>query len=98
MGFDNITFASDGLEAFTECSLQKFDIICLDHSMPYLTGADFLVALRSKNTLNTNTPVIMVSAFVPELSTRLSYIENLFFVDKPIDFTRLSRYVKMCTN
>jgi CheY-like chemotaxis protein len=95
LGFENITFAQDGLEAFTECSLQKFDIITLDHMMPFMKGADFLIALRNKPGLNQKTPVIMISAFLPELSETIKTIENTFFMDKPVDFTRLSRYVKM---
>ncbi|MBC7537925.1 MAG: response regulator [Bacteriovorax sp.] len=94
-GFENITFAQDGLEAFTECSLQKFDIITLDHMMPFMKGAEFLIALRNKPGLNQKTPVTMISAFIPELSETITSIENTYFLEKPVDFTRLSRYVKM---
>lgn len=93
--FDSVTFAADGLEAYTECSLQKFDIITLDHHMPFLQGAEFLTALRNKPGINQFTPVIMVSAYLPELPETIKTIENTFFVDKPVDFTRLSRYVNM---
>lgn len=95
LGFENITFAQDGLEAFTECSLQKFDIITLDHMMPFMKGAEFLIALRNKPGLNQSTPVIMISAHLPELSETIKSIENTFFLDKPVDFTRFNRYVKM---
>jgi CheY-like chemotaxis protein len=94
-GFESITFAQDGLEAFTECSLQKFDIITLDHMMPHLRGADFLTALRIKPGINQNTTVVMISAHIPELSDAIKTIENTFFMDKPVDFNRLARYVKM---
>lgn len=95
LGFENVTFAADGLEAFTECSLQKFDIITLDHMMPFLKGADFLIALRNKPGLNQFTPVIMITAHMPELSETVKTIENTYFMDKPVDFNRLIRYVKM---
>lgn len=94
-GLDKITFAGDGLEAYTECSLQKFDIITLDHMMPFMKGADFLIALRNKPGINQHTPVIMISAHLPELSETVKTIENTFFLDKPIDLQRLIRYVKM---
>lgn len=93
--FDNVTFASDGLEAYTECTLQKFDVITLDHMMPYMKGADFLIALRNKPGINQHTPVIMISAFLPELSETIKSIENTFFLEKPVDFSRLIRYIKM---
>lgn len=95
LGFESITFAKDGLEAFVECTLQKFDIITLDHMMPYMKGADFLVALRNKPGPNQKTPVIMISAYLPDLSETIRSIENTYFMDKPVDFTSLIRYVKM---
>ena len=95
LGFTDITFAQDGLEAFSLCSQQKFDVITLDHMMPYFKGADFLVALRNKSGPNQNTPVVMISAYLPDLSETIRTIENTYFLDKPVDFTRLTRYVKM---
>lgn len=95
LAFESITFAQDGLEAFTECSLQVFDVITLDHMMPHLTGADFLTALRTKPGPNQKTPVIMISAHLPELPEAIKSHESTFFMDKPVDFKRLLRYVKM---
>lgn len=95
LGFEFTTFAADGFDGFVECSLQKFDIITLDHVMPLMDGAQFLVALRSKPGLNQDTPVIMVSGHIPDLPEAIKTIENTFFVDKPVDFNRLVRYVKM---
>jgi CheY-like chemotaxis protein len=98
LGFESITYAQDGLDAFTECSLQKFDVITLDHMMPFMKGADFLIALRNKPGLNQYTTVIMISAYLPDLSETIKTVENTFFMDKPVDFARLSRYVKMSLN
>jgi CheY-like chemotaxis protein len=95
LSFESVTFAGDGLEAFIECSLQKFDIITLDHQMPFLKGAEFLHALRNKPGINQHTTVIMISAFLPDLPETVKTVENTFFLDKPVDFSRLSRYVNM---
>jgi CheY-like chemotaxis protein len=92
--FESITFACDGLEALKECALQKFDIITLDHMMPQLRGADFLAGLRSKPGLNQKTTVIMISAHLPDLSETIKSTESTYFMDKPVDFKRLYRYVK----
>ncbi len=95
LNFDSVTFACDGFDAYTECTLQKFDIITLDHLMPLMDGAQFLVALRTKPGLNQDTTVIMVSGHIPDLPEEIKTIENTFFIDKPIDFNRLIRYVKI---
>jgi len=95
LGFKSITFACDGLEGFAESYLQKFDLICTDHSMPFFNGSDLVSALRNKSGLNQHTPIIMVSSFISELPPELKGLENTYYVEKPIDFSRFCRYVKM---
>lgn len=95
LGFENIVFAVDGLDGFVEAYLQKFDLICTDQEMPFGKGCDMILAIRNKAGLNQHTPLIMISSNATEFSDKLKNVESLYFVDKPIDFARLSRYVKM---
>ncbi len=95
LGFKNVTFACDGLEGFAEASLQKYDLICTDHNMPFYHGGDMVCAIRAKEGLNQQTPIIMISGLVGELPRELKKMEATYFLEKPIDFTRLTRYVKM---
>ena len=74
-GLTDLTFAQDGIEAYFQCSTQKFDLITLDHEMPRLKGLDFLVALKNTPGLNQHTPVIIISAFLPNI---LNDNEQLF--------------------
>jgi putative two-component system response regulator len=92
---EDITLASDALDAFHLCQLHQFDLICLDHMMPHLKGADFLAAMRSKKGLNQSTPVIMISAYIPEIPEAVKSSANTYFVEKPMDLDRLKRYVKL---
>jgi len=43
---ETVLLAQDGLDAYNLCCQVKFDIICTDHSMPFLTGLDFCNAVR----------------------------------------------------
>ncbi len=95
MGMTDLYFAADGLEAFVLCSQQKFDLITLDHQMPFFTGASFLGALRSKEGINQKSPVFMISAFIPDIEDSVKAFENTFFFDKPMNFESLSRNVKI---
>lgn len=95
LGFQSVTFAVDGLEGYTEAYLQKFDIICTDHSMPYCQGSDMVSAIRNKPGLNQSTPIIMVSGYISEFENKMKNSDNLYFIEKPIDFKRFCRYVKM---
>ncbi len=95
LGFRHVTFATDGLEGFAESYLQEFDLICTDHGMPFLNGGDLIAAIRTKPGINQYTPVIMVSALIPDLLVAIKGMEGIYFLEKPIDFNRLKRYVKM---
>ncbi len=92
---DDITTAADGLDAYHLCQLHKFDLICLDHMMPYFKGADFLTALRNKEGINKDTPVIMISAYIPDISDTHKTSHHTLFLEKPVDPDRLKRYVKI---
>jgi CheY-like chemotaxis protein len=94
-GFDKVDIASDGLEGFLKSSLEKYDVICIDHMMPYFKGADLLLAIREKEGLNKHSPIFMISAYIPELSQDSKELEHTYFLDKPLDFPRFIRYMKM---
>lgn len=94
-GFTNVVEKNDGLDAFVFCSLEKVDLILLDHRMPFLHGSDFLKALRSKKGPNKNTPVIMISGYVADFKESVESLEKVFFLEKPVSMDTLLRYVKM---
>lgn len=96
LGFESITFAQDGKEAYAICSTHKFDVITLDHMMPQMKGGEFLTALRNMPGLNQKTPVIMISAHLPKFIEKEgnSSHENTVFMDKPIDFNHFSKFIK----
>lgn len=95
LGFKHVTFACDGLEGFAETCLQKFDLICTDHSMPFYNGGDLICAIRNKEGLNQHTPVILISGLLSELPRDIKKLDSVYFLEKPIDFTRFTRYVRM---
>lgn len=94
-GITDITYASDGIEAFVLCTQHEYDIITLDHEMPFMKGADFLKAIRNKENKNMKTIVMMISAFIPDIENSMKNYENTFFFDKPVDLVKLARYIKI---
>lgn len=95
MGDYEFVFANDGLEAFALSYNQKFDLITLDHQMPFMNGASFLYALRTKENMNRETPVFLISAFIPDIQDSVKTIRNTFFFDKPVNFESLLRNAKL---
>lgn len=95
LGYTDIKCASDGLEAYSLCSQNEFDLKTLDHQMPFMTGAEFLTALRLKNNPNQETPVLMISSFIPDVEESLKTFESTFFLDKPVQLDKLATYLKL---
>ena len=78
-----IVKCSNGLDGFLETQKSQFDLIITDHKMPFMTGAAFIIACRSKETKNQKTPIIMLSGFIdPDLKKTLG-IQNVTMVEKP---------------
>lgn len=74
---------NNGLDGFLACQKEKFDLIITDHKMPFMTGAALIVALRSKEPNNKDTPIVMLSGQIDvELKAGLK-IQRVRFVEKP---------------
>lgn len=93
--FDEIVLAKNGLEAYDECKKQRFDLITLDHNMPGLKGADLLITLRTTSGINQHTPVIMISAHLPNLPDSIDTLENTFMLEKPVNLKKLQDFVNI---
>ncbi|MEE2671517.1 MAG: response regulator [Bdellovibrionota bacterium] len=79
----DITKATNGLDGFIQCQKTKFDLIISDHKMPFMTGAAFIIALRTRETQNPDTPVIVLSAHIDEELRKKLTVQNVRFVEKP---------------
>lgn len=78
-----VTTTSNGLDSFIACQKQKFDLIITDHKMPFMTGAAFVIAVRTKENESTDSPIVMLSAYIDaQLKSKLK-IQNVKFVEKP---------------
>lgn len=76
--------ASNGLDAFLLIMKKQYDIILTDHKMPFMTGAAFIIATRTKvESQNKNTPIIMLSGFIDEELKKNLGIQNVQFIAKP---------------
>ncbi len=98
-----LSSALNGAEAMKITSVEKFDFIITDFYMPELNGIDFIQRLRWQEGPNQNTPIILLSAYNPNLVAShttnteqpLNW-ENVFFMDKPINMTQLDHYLTCC--
>jgi two-component system chemotaxis response regulator CheY len=73
-------------------SIGKFDLIITDFQMPEMDGLDFIQNVRKQNT---ETPIFLFSAYVPELDFITEQMENVFFFEKPIITPKLRSQIKV---
>lgn len=73
----------NGLEGLKVAIKEKFDLICTDHSMPEMTGAAFLKAIRTRECPNTNTPVLFISGYIGEAKKLGSEFKDVYYLQKP---------------
>jgi CheY-like chemotaxis protein len=95
---EEIDHAEDGIVARTKSLNTKYDLIILDHMMPRLDGSTFLEMLRNTENINQKTPVVMVTANLPTLTSNMETLNNTLYLTKPVNFDKLKRFINMATN
>lgn len=85
---------NDPKAAYERLLVKNFDVISLDHRMPKLLGGDLLKAIRDKKGLNSETPVLLFTGFKEEAELSAQHLENVIFLEKPIDNSSYLRQIK----
>lgn len=84
--------SSDGLDALEKVMVSKYDLIITDIKMPKMNGRDFIQKVQSEDTLNKETPIIVLSSY-PDIGFDQ---DNLIYImTKPFKIERLTNIVKM---
>ena len=92
--------AFGGEEALTLCEKNKYDLILMDHMMPYPDGIETMHRIRNGKGVNEVTPIVVLTANVVS-GARKRYMEEGFndYLSKPIDVEKLEtillRYLTM---
>lgn len=61
-GFDDISFAEDGLMAWEMIQSHRYELLLLDWSMPRMTGLELLQRIRSSGREFADVPVLAITA------------------------------------
>lgn len=85
---------NDPEAAYERLLVKNFDVISLDHRMPKLLGGDLLKSLRSKEGLNSKTPVLLFTGFKEEAELSAQLLDDVIFLEKPIDNSSYLRQIK----
>ncbi len=60
LGFDKVTTATNGFEAWEQLKVNRFDLVLCDWNMPKMSGRELLEKVRSTPELN-HLPFIMIT-------------------------------------
>jgi CheY-like chemotaxis protein len=88
--------AQNGLDAFIFAQKNNYDLIITDQEMPFMKGSALIIGIRTKETQNKNTPIIMLSAFIDNKLKENLKVQNVEFIEKPfvpVDFITLVRNI-----
>ncbi len=82
--------AFSGEEALRLCEQNKYDLIFMDHMMPFPDGIETLHRIREGKGINQNTPIVVLTANAVS-GARKRYLDEGFddYLSKPIDMKRL---------
>lgn len=87
--------AISGKDCLQMIQEKKYDIIFLDHMMPNMDGVETFKAMQSMSTVNSHTPVIMLTANALE-SAKEQYLNEGFsnYLSKPIIIDKLEKMIQ----
>lgn len=87
--------AFGGKEALNLCKQNKYDLILMDHMMPYPDGIEALHKLREDGEINKSTPIVVLTANAVS-GARKRYLEEGFddYMSKPVEVKRLESILR----
>lgn len=68
----DLTILNDSVEAMELVEKNKFDIIITDHRMPKFSGIDLLKNVRKETSINSETPILILTATNNEVESELN--------------------------
>lgn len=88
----SVDMAGSGKECLDMCATKKYDIIFMDHLMPEMDGLEAFAKLREMDTVNKETPVIILTANAIS-GAKESYEQCGFdaYMSKPIEPMKLEK-------
>lgn len=90
-----VDMAAGGAQALEFCEQYKYDIILMDHMMPYMDGIETRKRLATlENSKNSNTPVIVLTANATSGAKEMYLKEGFIdYMSKPIQGKRLEEKI-----
>jgi CheY-like chemotaxis protein len=94
--FFEIDSATDGVSGYALCCVKTYDIILCDYKMPHINGIKAgMYMTRGDDTLNADTPIILMSSYVPDLQKDEDFDSAALILEKPVNVDTLLKDIKL---
>jgi CheY-like chemotaxis protein len=91
----NIEVITNSIDALIKITEVQYDLVITYHRMPTMTGVEFLYNMKNiLSSLNKETPVIILSGFLPDVKEALDDNDNAVLMSKPYSRDVLIKNVK----
>ena len=90
----HVDVAYNGLDAFILCQQNKYDLIITDYEMPMMKGSGLIIAVKTRENLNKQTPIMLVTAYSTEGLEQIPQLKDVKFVKKPFSFKDLHKTIE----
>lgn len=89
-GYNNVDICINGYCAMNYVQNKKYDVLVLDIILPNIDGLDILEKLKSENSINKNTFVIMSTGLSSDkVLTKAQILGADYYITKPYSFSTL---------
>lgn len=91
-----IDLVDNGVEAYGLCCVGQYDLIFCDYKIPLLNGVKAGKFLKTgEDSLNKETPLVLVSSFIPDIELNDDFDFAALIIEKPINSERNIKKIKL---
>jgi two-component system alkaline phosphatase synthesis response regulator PhoP len=84
-----VEVSEDPTEALRLIRTIKYDLLILDHRMPFIKGSEIAKEIRLGTGPNKNTPILFISGYISEVKKETRGLEDIHYLNKPLIFQNL---------
>jgi DNA-binding response OmpR family regulator len=92
----DVDMVDNGVEGYGQACLESYDLILCDYKMPHLNGVKTGLYIKTgEDSRNHDTPIVLMSSFIPELQKSESFEFASLIIEKPVDVDKIVKKIKL---
>jgi CheY-like chemotaxis protein len=92
----HVDMVDNGVEGYGMSCLKTYDLILCDYKMPHLNGVKTGHYIKEgEDSKNRETPLVLMSSFIPELQRSESFEFASLIIEKPVNIEKVIKKIKI---